>query len=111
MNTASCKRTNRRTNRCISATDSEWRAVSDMASAAGMTISRFVLQRVLTPSISAADAERCSLPEAAEWNQLRAVMILMRIAEENMERRGDTDRLNLIRAEVEERISAWRLGF
>lgn len=102
---------NPRKNRCISATDSEWRAISDMAHAAGMPISRFVLQKVLTPAISASNAERRSLPEAAEWDQLRDVMTLMRIAEENMERRGDADRLASIRAEVEQRISARRLGF
>ena len=101
----------RRRNRCISATDSEWQAISDMAHAAGMPISRFVLQKVLTPAISASNAERRSLPEAAEWDQLRDVMTLMRIAEENMERRGDADRLASIRAEVEQRISARRLGF
>lgn len=82
-----------------------------MAHAAGMPISRFVLQKVLTPAISASNAERRSLPEAAEWDQLRDVMTLMRIAEENMERRGDADRLASIHAEVEQRIRSLNRAF
>ena len=105
------RQTQRRTNRCISASDSEWQAVSDMARAAGMPISRFILQRVLTPPAAGTIAEQPSLPGPARQEQLRAVLTLMRIAEENMDRRGDTGRLDEIRAEVDQRIDAWTLGF
>ncbi|ADE39996.1 hypothetical protein [Candidatus Puniceispirillum marinum] len=101
----------KRKNRCISATDSEWQAVTEMARVAGMPISRFVLQRVLTPSPITTDADQSALPETAQWDQLHAVLTLMQITEENMTRRGDTDRLEAIRAEVEKRINAWQLGF
>lgn len=103
--------TRRRKNRCISATDSEWQAVADMARAAGMPISRFVLQRILTPSPITTDADQSVLPERAQWDQFHAVLTLMRIAEDNMTKRGDANRLASIRAEVEQRINAWQLGF
>lgn len=100
----------KRKNRCISATDSEWQAVSDMASAAGMPISRFVLQRVLTPSPITTDTDQSALPEAAQWDQLHAVLTLMQITEENMIKRGDANRLASIRAEVGQRVTAWQMG-
>ena len=92
MNTANHKRTNRRTNRCISASGSEWRAVSDMAGAAGMSISRFVLQRVLTPPVTEASIEQTPLPDAARQEQLRATLTLMRIAERPDAKARDVDR-------------------
>jgi len=55
----------KRKNHCISASDSEWRAVSEMARAAGMTTSRFILQRVLTPPTSDFQIEQVLLPELA----------------------------------------------
>lgn len=101
----------KRTNRCITATDDEWQTVTEMARVVGMPITRFVLERALASAANGSWTEQSLLPESAQWDQLRAILTLMRIAEENMERRGETDRLDAIRTEVEERISAWKLGF
>jgi hypothetical protein len=85
-------RAQRRKNRCLSATDSEWQAITDMAHAAGMPISRFVVQMILTPAATIAqNSTQSTLPETAQWDQIRAVLTLMQIAEENMTKRGDAN--------------------
>ena len=55
----------KRKNRCISASDSEWRVVSEMGDRAGMKISHFVLQKVLIPPTSDIHIEQVLLPEPA----------------------------------------------
>lgn len=45
------------------------------------------------PPVTETSIAQNPLPDAARQEQLRAALTLMRICEDNMERRGDTDRL------------------
>lgn len=101
----------RRKERCIMASDSEWDAISAKAAALNISKSRLVIERVLTPTASVSDGVKLALPESAQWDLMRELLLLAAVAEYNMEQRGGTEQLDQIREETEARIKSYGLGF
>ena len=70
---------NTRTQRAVMATDSEWEKIDHAAQAAGMEISRFIVQRALMPD---------SLPPEVMRRAVREMLVLSRLEERCLRKAG-----------------------
>ena len=72
----------RRRQRAVMATDSEWEVLRERAAAAGMDISRFILERLTAPAAPEA------APDGAVARIERTVLMLEEVERERMMRNG-----------------------
>ncbi len=92
-----------RKQRAIMATDSEWQLIRERAQAAGMPVSRFVVQRLTEEGWrSVPDA----LPVSVLRRIAREVLVLSRIEELRLSGRGDAETWKAIG----EAVDAWLDG-
>ena len=92
--------------RCVMATDSEWRRISERAEAAGKTISRFVVERLLDPP-----RDDGPLPVSLQRRMARDVLVLSRIEELRYGEAGAVEDWNGIVAAADAEIAEeerWR---
>ena len=75
----------RRRQRCIMATDTEWQVIGARARAAGLTISRHVVQRLAGPAAGTA------APPGAVLQAARDLRVLVKIEERRFRDEGATD--------------------
>lgn len=101
----------RRKARCVMANNAEWDAISAKANALGISKSRLLIETALTPSVNIRQHDSVALPESAQWDLLRELLVLAAIAEDNLQQRGDVERLAQIREKVHARIKSYELGF
>ncbi len=70
-----------RKNRCITATDSEWEEVVKQAQIADMTISRYVIERLIHPPevdepSTKKDTEKDDFPTSVQWQMAKDIRLL-----------------------------------
>ncbi len=80
--------------RIIEATDSEWERVTELARAAGETVSRFVVRRATS---------RATLPPTVLRQAAREILILSKLEEQRAADLGANERLNAIA----DAVDAW----
>ena len=86
--------------RMVRATDAEWARVRDDATAAGLSISAYVVRTLLAHPEPAG----CGLPPALVRRLARAVLVLERVEQLRFEEQGGDDMWRSLVEEIEGRI-------
>lgn len=90
-----------RKQRAIMATDSEWQVIRDRAQAAGMPISRFIVER-----LTEKEPEMAALPASILRRMAREVLVLSRIEELRLSGRDAADVWEAVGDEVDAWLAA-----
>ena len=102
----------RRRQRAVMATDSEWQAVRERAEAAGMDVSRFIVERLTAPADEPGEREWFAFWKLARSvaRTERLVRVLWEVEKQRMENHGEAGDWDILvgratrRVELEERL-------
>ena len=105
-----------RKQRSISATGLEWDAIRGIADDLGVPVSKLIIERVLGttddlhPQPRHPDSRQNPFPDRTALREtLGEILLLAAIARDNMEARGQQDRLEAITKRVTARLDLWGL--